>query len=163
MFRFLLFALFTLSGTVRAESPPDIWSQVIRATNYAATAKASFKVGCKPENPLSLRPQYQLLCPKLDSIPEAVIEEAALPYLKRHLTESTARQALAFWSTSRGASISKKIVQEIRTGALNQLTQSDLQILDKANKSEYGRALGAFAKDREGSGAVARAMLAYEP
>ena len=148
-------------GYVQAQS--DAWAQVLRATNYAATTKASFRVGCRQSSPPASTPQYRVLCPKLDAIPGQVIEAAALPYLKRHLSEATAHQAIAFWSSSRGAGISRKIVAEIESGVHNQLTEEDLRLLDAANRSEYGLALSSFARDREGSVAVARALLAYEP
>lgn len=157
----IVLALFTVGA--QSQSGDDVWVKALRATGYAAVSKAAAKPGCNPENPLSATPQYRQLCPKLASIPDSVIELAALPYFKRYLTEDLARQAMAFWSSNRGKDLTKKIVKEIETNVHNQLNVEDFKTLDSANKTDYGRALKLFASDREQGIVVARAMLAYVP
>lgn len=153
--------LAAFSTDVFSQPATDLWTDTFKAINFVATSKAAARVGCRPENPLSAAPQYKLLCPNLNDIPDAIIETAALPYLKHHVTEGVARQAIAFWSSDRGKSLHRKIVKEIETGVFNQLNTEDLKMLDTANQTEYGRALNALANDKAQSLAVAQAMLAY--
>ncbi len=152
-----------LSASTWSQPTGDIWTQTFKAIDFAATSRASFRLACRPENPLSAVPQYRQLCPKLEVIPDSVIETAGLPYLKQYLTEAVALQAITFWSSSRGKTLSKKIIREIETGEYNQLNAEDVKVLNIANQSEYGRALSSFASDRAQGTAVAQAMLAYVP
>ena len=144
-----------------SEPKNEVWTKTFRAIEFAALARASFKPGCK--NHLSMTPQYSQLCPKLDSIPDVVIEAAALLYLKRYLSEDAAREAISFWSTTRGRDLNKKILREIETGIYGQLSAADLEMLEKVNRTAYGRALYAFSADKEQGAAVARAMINYVP
>lgn len=156
----LLLALCVGAAAQAADEP---WDSLLQSSRYADTMRGSFRTGCKPGHALSTTPAYVILCPKLDKIPSSVIEAVALPCLKQHVPENVARQGLQFWSSSVGSELSRKIVREIESGVNDQLSQEDLRSLDRANKSEYGRSLSAFATDRECSAAVARAMLRYEP
>ena len=158
----LLLSLFISAPIAWGQPGSDLWTQTMQAIGFAATAKAGIRVGCRPGNPLSSTVSYVLLCPKLDSIPDSVIESAALPYLKKYLTEDGARQATAFWSSDLGRKLKGKIVREIETGVYNQLDADDLRRLNSANQSEFGRTLKSFGMDKEQARSVVRAMLDYE-
>lgn len=164
-FGYLLIFLALLIPTpiVWGQAGSDLWTQTVKAIGFAATTKAGIRVGCALGSPLSSNASYIVLCPKLDAIPNSVIESAALPYLKQYLTEDSARQATAFWSSDRGRKLTSKIVREIETGVYNQLHADDLKLLNSANQSEFGRTLKSFAMDKEQGRAVIRAMLDYEP
>lgn len=164
-FGYLLIFLALLIPTpiVWGQAGSDLWTQTVKAIGFAATTKAGIRVGCALGSPLSSNASYIVLCPKLDAIPNSVIESAALPYLKQYLTEDSARQATAFWSSDRGRKLTSKIVREIETGVYNQLNADDLKLLNSANQSEFGRTLKSFAMDKEQGRAVIRAMLDYEP
>jgi len=156
----VLSVVFAIAAEARAD---DIWHTTLKTIQFAATAKASFKAGCDPANPISRTPSSLVLCPKLDAIPDSVIEEAALPYLKQHISEKNAQDAIAFWSSDRGKALTKKILLEIEQGVYKHLDADDLRALASVNRTQYGRALKAFATDPQQNRAVARAMLSYEP
>jgi hypothetical protein len=159
LFSALVCTCFTAISVAQEANP---WAEVLQAVSYAETAKASFEKGCKIEG-TNQNPSYLILCPKLSQIPNSVIERAAEPFLKEHLSESIAMQAKEFWLTPKGKMLRKKIIVEIKTGRFNQLTQADLKELDSANKTSYGQALLTFSKNAAANRAVARAMLQYEP
>ncbi len=163
--RIFVFAAVAMvfAGRVSAEEADQPWVQMLEVMHYAQTAKASFAKGCASDTPLSKTQAYTLLCPKLPAIPNAVINAAALPFARKHVSDVQAREAIAFYLSPPGRDLAEKMLREIETGRFEQLSSADLERLDAANKSPYGRALKAFAADRAGNGAVARAMLAYEP
>lgn len=160
---FGLLVLLALSAAARAQERTEPWSTLLNVIRYAATTKASFRVGCKTGHLLSTTPAYLIICPKLDQIPDSAIETAALPCMKQHVAEDLARRAISFWSTPTGQQLSLKSVREIESGINDQLSAEELQLLDARNRSDFGLALSTFANERECSRAVARAMLRYEP
>ncbi|QDQ25177.1 hypothetical protein FNU76_01720 [Chitinimonas arctica] len=157
------FVLIGITASGQAKKEPDVWLQALRSINYAATVKAGFVPGCKGGSALSLSKYYRLVCPKLYSIPNEIIESAALPYLKRHVSKDIALQAIAAWTSREGILLSQKMVLVIESGQKDLLTFDDLRMLDDRNRSEHGRAFGAFADDKEGSAAVVTAMSLYVP
>ncbi len=146
-----------------AQTAPDVWERLIIVKRYAATVRAIYARDCNANTPIAQTPPYKLLCPKLASIPNNVIESAAIPYMRAHISREVAEEAVTFWTSVRGQELSKKIAKEVDSGIFDQLTSDDLCLLDEANKSRYGLALSAFATDREAASAVARAMVGYEP
>jgi hypothetical protein len=108
-------------------------------------------------------PRLKDLCAKRIKIPDRVMEEAALPYLRQHVSERVAREAIVALQDEKQRWLSDKLNKEIASGKQDQLTAADLDLLQKRNESEYGRALFAFASDKEQGRAVARAMMNYEP
>ena len=158
-----LFLLVAFCAGTAAQVRVEPWSTLLRVMRYSATLKASFRVGCKTAHALSATPAYLIICPKLDKIPDSVIETAALPCVKHYVPEDVARRAVSFWSTAAGEQLSIKSVREIASGVNDQLSEEELKLLDERNKTDFGLALSAFATDRECSRVVARAMLQYEP
>jgi NACalpha-BTF3-like transcription factor len=154
----LAFALLMSSPTI-AQS--DVWHDLLSALKFADVNRARLEFDCN-QNPLyRTKDMLVALCKKRYELPNHVYEEAALPYLKKHLTESMAKQALAQVSGNTWQSLSRKLRTEIRTGKHDQLTQEDIDLLEKQNQSEVGRALSTFASDKEQGIAVARAILTY--
>jgi hypothetical protein len=76
----------------------DLWSQAATALRIGATSKASYGPPCQPGDPRSSLQTYREVCPKVSSIPDAIIDAASVPYLKRYLTEADAKtvSSLAF-------------------------------------------------------------------
>jgi hypothetical protein len=157
------FVAVAFASRALAEEVSQPWAQMLEAVQYAETAKASFAKGCLADNPLSKTPVYTGICPKLARIPNTVINAAALPFARKYVSDSQARDAIAFYVAPAGRNLVEKILREIETGRFDQLSPADLQKLDAVNKSPFGRALKDFGTDREGNSAVARAMLSYEP
>lgn len=164
-FRQLLMVLigFVIPMTVHPQSNDALWRQLVQTVNFAELARASFKPGCHPNNPLSATYSYNKLCPKIDMIPDSVIEETALPYFKYYVPPHLAREAIAFWSSDRGVALSEKMLKDIEAGTFVHLDKEDEKLLIEVNQTEYARVLGYVADDRELSIAVAQAMLNYEP
>jgi hypothetical protein len=157
------FAALTFSISAYTEPNEHLWKQLFKAISFSETSKASFKPACQPSHPLASTPSYKELCPKLDAIPDSIIEAAALPYLKHYVTEDMAREAIAFWSSAPGKALTKKILQDIATGNFNHLDAEDIRLLNMVSKTEYGRALNALGKDNAQGSAVVQAMLYYAP
>jgi len=79
----------------------------------------------------------------------------------RHLSEPMAKRALDQVSSATWQSVGRKLIVEIATGKRDQLTEEDIAFLERENQTEVGKALSAFATDKEQGLAVARAALAY--
>ena len=150
-------------GEAFAEDQVQPWPRVLEVVAYAETARASLSKGCENGNPLAGTAAYLVICPKLKSIPPRVIEAAALPYLKKHLSVAEAQAAINFYTSPIGRGLMPKILREIETGKYDQLSAEDLQQMDKVNKTAFGQALKRFGMDKEANVAVVRAMLAYGP
>lgn len=164
--------LIVLSALViscsQAETTGDeLYFQLFKALNYSETSRATFKSDCQHYDPLALAGtpdgQLKILCPKLDLIPDSVMETVALSYVKLHVSPKLARKAISFWSSNEGKRLKKKLTKEIATKKHDQLNADDIKLLQMANQSEYGHALGAFASDKAHGLAVVQTMLGYEP
>ena len=164
-FRYAVVTLwaFAITQGCHAQDSDHPWAQMLQIIGYSATAKASFANGCLRDNPLSQTQAYLILCPKLGKIPASVIESAALPFVRKYVTADQAREAIAYYISPVGSNLQGKMLREIESGKYDQLSAVDLQQMDVTNKSAFGRALKNFSMDKEGSSAVARAMLRYEP
>lgn len=169
IFRNLLIVLIPLviSCSQTETAGDELYFQLFKDLRLSETSKAAFKSDCQHYDPLALAGtvdgQLKILCPKLDLIPDSVMETAALPYVKRHVSPKLARKAISFWSSNEGKRISKKLIKEIATKKYDQLNADDIKLLQMANQSEYGRSLGAFADDKAYGLAVVKAILDYEP
>jgi hypothetical protein len=162
--RIIAFAVAaTITGSLGAadREQQQPWAQMLEVMGYAELAKASFARGCLPRNPLSGTAAYIVLCPKLSFIPNKVINDAALPFARKHVSGSEARDVIAYYASPRAQSLREKMHREIRTGRNDQLSPAELQELKEADNAPFARALAAFAADREGNRVVARAMLSY--
>lgn len=154
-----LFLLLLAAGPTIAQS--DIWHDLLRAMQIADANRARLEFECN-HNPLfRTKDQLVAMCEKRNKIPNHVFEEAALPYLKKHLSETMAKRALNQISSQTWQSVGRKITAEIRAGRRDLLTQEDIEFLEQQNQSEVGKALSSFATDKEQGIAVARAILAY--
>lgn len=141
----------------------DVWVQALRAARYVDTARAAFRPGCNQSNPLSQLPQYITLCPKLEVIPNDVIEAAALPFFRSLVSEADAREAIAIWSSAERRALIPKMIREISSGVYNQLTPQDMKLLEETNRLPASIRLSRFSASKDVGRAVAQAMLAYEP
>ena len=157
------FALAILSANVNARSADDVWLQALKAIKFAAISRGSVEPQCKPGNRTSTTPQYQMLCPKLRKIPDSVIENAALPYFKRHVSEDAAREAISFFSSEGGKAIQIKMIKNVTTGMYDHFNEEDSFVMAARDQSAYGKAFSRFASDKEQAAAVVRAMLDYIP
>jgi hypothetical protein len=159
----VLCLISALPMSARAAPESSLGPKLLRAIQYAAVTRASFGPNCRGNSLVSQLPRYKSICPKLTAIPDDVMESAALPYLECHISHELAKQAINFWSSNRGRALTQTIIKEIETGRFDQLSPEELKMLDRANKTPYGRALKDFAADKRVSTAVIDAMSAYEP
>ena len=157
----LLLSTFGLCSISVAET--DVWHELFHAMRFADINRAQLESDCREDSRFTSIAHLKKLCEKRKVIPDTVMEEAALPYLKRHVSERVAKEAIAQLTEDSARTISNKLIVEISSGRKNQLTQSDMVQLKLRNESEYGRALSAFASDKEQGLALARALIAYEP
>ncbi len=154
----LMFAALALLGTnVQAKAVDDVWLQALKTIKFAAISRGSVKPHCSPIK----MPQYQQLCPKLHTIPDAVIENAALPYFKQHVSKDAAREAISFFSSEGGKAIQQKMIKEVETGIFDQFNEEDAFVMGARDQSEYGKAFNRFTSDKKQAMAVVQAMLAY--
>ena len=156
---FLAFFLFIFTAIASAE--PDIWHELLHRLQLADTNRARLEFECKNNSLYQTMDRLIALCEKRNRIPDHVFEEAALPYLMRHLSEPMAKRALDQVSSATWQSVGRKLIVEIATGKRDQLTEEDIAFLERENQTEVGKALSAFATDKEQGLAVARAALAY--
>jgi hypothetical protein len=144
-----------------AQAEPDIWRKLLRVMDFSKINRATLVYACRETPQYKSTPKLVALCAKRDQIPNHVIEDAALPYLKRHVTERVAKQAILELSTDASIKLSDKLNLEIASGKQDLLSEADLVLLKRRNETEYGRALSAFASDKEQGRAVSRALLDY--
>jgi hypothetical protein len=163
MYKYISSLMLLVWSIAVTASSDDLWTQTASALRIGATSKASYGPLCRPDDPRSALQSYREVCPKISSIPDAIIDAASLPYLKHYLTEADARGALAFWSSPTGKELLEKILLEIETGVFNQLTPDDLALLEHADNSHFGRALQKMQTDREWTFALMRVIHAYDP
>lgn len=157
---FLCLAVVVSIQSVHAE--PDVLRRLLKSLEFAETNKARLEFDCR-ENPIYKSNQrLVLLCSKGGRIPDYVIEDAALPYLKKYVSAKMAAQAIEILQTDIQRALSNKLIQEIVSGKQDRLTAEDIRLLRQRNESIYGQALSSFASDKEQGSAVARAMLNYE-
>ena len=146
-----------------AKAEPDVWREVLRLMQFTSINHARLEFECRQVPRPAPTSVLQALCEKRYRVPDRVIEEAALPFLRKHVPEPLAKRAVVQLSSKPSQDVGQKLVTEIRTGKQDQLTQEDIVFLTQQNQSEVGRALGAFASDREQATAVVKAILAYTP
>ncbi|WP_313234138.1 hypothetical protein [Delftia acidovorans] len=151
----------SLSAADNQQQQP--WAQMLEVMRYAETAKASLARGCLPGNNLSRTAAYIALCPKLSFISNKLINDAALLFARRHLSDSEARDVIAYYASPRAQHLRDKMNREIRTGRNDQLSPAELQEIKRTDNAPFARALSEFAGDPECNKAVARAILSYEP
>lgn len=152
-------ALALLATTANAQT--DVWHDLLRALQIADITKARLEFDCKNDPRYSSVVRLSALCEKRHRIPDQVIEDAALPFLQKHLSESMARRALAQVSEATWQSVGRKLTIEIRTGKRDQLTPEDIAFLEEQNQSEVGTALKELAADKSQGIAIGKAMLDY--
>ena len=162
MKKFLIcFFAFVSSNIVQARPADDIWFRTLQVVRFADAARAGLRPACSPRSSRPIRPEFRIVCQRLEVIPDAVIESAARPFLKIHVSKDLARKAIEFWSTAAGASLSEKMLKEMESGVQDQLSDADLSLMGKRDATDYGIALGSFASDKLQSAAVFQAMYAY--
>lgn len=157
---FIFLVIFMAIPTAHAE--PDIFAKLLKSIGFAETNKAQLEFDCRENLVFKSNLRLKELCGKRNRIPDYVIEEAALPYLRKYVSERIAKQAIESMQTEVQRALSNKVRQEIASGKRDRLTAEDLRLLEKRNESEYGRALFSFSSDKEQAAAVGRAMLNYE-
>lgn len=141
----------------------DMWHVLLRSMGFADINRARLEFDCRETPQFASNSRLMDLCAKRNQIPDYVIEEAALPYLRQYVSERLAKQAIDALQSEDQKALSNKLNQEIASGKRDRLTSADIDLLEKRNATEYSRALSAFASDKEQGRAVARAMLNYQP
>lgn len=145
--------------TAKSGAASEIHLSVLRSTDYAALVRVTVRRDCRG----SASAGSPSICSKIEAVPDSVIERAALPFLKRHVSVTQAVAALEFWSSPEGAEISDTLVREIATQNPTLLSKRQLAKLDQFNKSDAGQALSRLSEDHELSITVLRAVEAYAP
>lgn len=163
--RILLACHLTFASTICIAATKDdaIWLELIHVMHFVEINRAQIEFGCKNTLDFSNNPILKNLCKKRHLIPARVIEEAALPYLQRHVTIQMAKAAIAELSSESSQVISRKLVTEIASGKRDQLSPIEIEQLRQQMSLAFYSALKAFTSDREQGLAVSRAMIAYEP
>ena len=141
----------------------DVWHILLRSMEFVDINRAQLEFDCTETPQYMSNPRLKGLCAKRNQIPDYIIEEAALPYLRQYVSERVANQAIDALKAEDQRALSNKLNQEIASGRRDRLTAADIDLLEKRNATEYGHALSAFASDKEQGRAVARAMLNYQP
>ncbi|WP_152643486.1 hypothetical protein [Paracidovorax citrulli] len=164
IFRIIVFAIFatttaSLSAADNEQRQP--WAQMLEVVGYAETAKASLARACLPGNLISRTSAYTALCSKLSFIPNNVINDAALPFARKHVSGSEARDAIAYYSHPRAQRLREKSNRELRTGRNDQLSPAELKEVMEVDNQPFARALSDFAGDPECNRAVARAIISF--
>ncbi|MFZ6781227.1 hypothetical protein ACO0LD_30700 [Undibacterium sp. Ji83W] len=137
--------------------------ELMRVLHFAEINRGKLESTCRENPQFSVNSRLIDLCAKRNLIPDTVIEDAALPYLKHYLSTELAREAIAAYKLEPEKALSQKLRAGIASGKADELTQEELLMLKRRNASRHGLALSAFALDRERGMAVARAMFEYEP
>jgi len=132
--------------------------KLLQAISYADLVRVVAKRKCS--NPAEAS---HPVCSKLDRVPNSFIERSALPYLKKHVSMAKAETALKFWTSPDGARINTFLVRYFSGQDPTLLSKSDVEKLDRFNKSEAGIALSSLTQDREANIAVLRAIGSYAP
>ncbi len=156
----LLFGTFSINTFAQGDNS---LRELLRVLGFAATNRAQIEFSCRENLQFAANPRLMSLCAKRNLIPDTVIEDAALPYLKRYITTQVALEAVSVLRLEPEKAVSRKLIIEIAAGRQYLLTKEDPQLLKRRNESKYGQALSAFAADPEQGRAVARAMFEYEP
>lgn len=153
--------VFMLLLSTTANARPDIWHELLHFMQFADVNRATLEFHCNQHPSFLTVDRLRALCEKRHRIPDHVFEDAAIPYLKKHISEPMAKRAISQISTKAWQSVGRKLITEIATGKQDQLTTEDIAFLEKQNQSEVGRALSAFSTDKEQGIAVAKAMQEY--
>ena len=162
--RILVLLIAASSSTSVAWAQKDaVWRDLLRAMRFSEINRARLEFECRENPQFSSHPKLQDLCKKRPLIPDAVMETAALPYLKHHVSAQIAKEAIAALTSEPGRTLSRKSIVEIASGKHDQLTPEEIEQLGQQNRTRFSQALSAFATDREQGIAVARAMMAHEP
>lgn len=158
----IFFSLAVVASIQSVHAEPDVFRKLLKSLGYAETNKARLEFDCR-ENPI-FKSNHRLivLCGKGSRIPDYVIEDAGLPYLKKYVSAQLAAQAIEILQLDIQRALSNKLIRNIASGKNDRLTTEDIRLLRLRNESEYGKALSSFASDKEQGTAVARAMLNYE-
>lgn len=153
--------LLILALPTASVAQTDIWHDLLHAMRFADVNRASLEHDCR-DNPLFTSiVRIKTLCGMRDRIPDQIFEDAAMPYLQRHVTDLIAREAITALTSEPGRTVNAKVTAEVASGKRDQLTPEEIVLLQRQNQSEFGRALRAFASDREQGQAVSRAILEY--
>jgi len=137
--------------------------ELLRVMGFSELIRAQVDFSCRQDAQYAANPRLITLCDKRHHIPDAVIEDAALPYLKRHMSTQLALAAINILKSASEKAVSKKLTAEIASGRHDLLTPEELLLLKRRNESRHGQALSSFATDPEQGRAVARAMFEYDP
>ncbi|PXX33716.1 hypothetical protein [Undibacterium pigrum] len=137
--------------------------ELLRVMGFSELIRAQVDVSCRQDAQYAANPRLITLCDKRHHIPDTVIEGAALPYLRRHMSTQLAQEAIAILTSPSEKAVSRKLTAEIASGNHNLLTPDELLLLKRRNESRHGQALSAFSSDPEQGRAVARAMFEYDP
>jgi hypothetical protein len=132
--------------------------RVLQAIEYADLTRVVTLSMCKRKPELVTRLPA---CAKISGVPNAFIEQMALPHFNRYISPVNAKSALQFWSSDNGAKIAKKMLREIAENNPTLLTTNEKQLLNNFNQSEAGVALKRLAQDRDVSQSIIRAVGAY--
>ncbi len=159
--RWILTALLLAQGSSLAQPIDDPWRATLTAINHAAVSKATLRHRCTLAQAVDGADSFGSLCARLATIPDAVLDDTALPYLKLHLSEDLARSASLFWSSSAGQLLRQKSIKEIESGVQDQLTPDERTAQRQRDRTNDGRALMRFASDQRQTMAVMRAMTRY--
>lgn len=155
-------SLYIIAFSASATAQSDVWHELLQVMRFGDVNRARLEFDCRSNPQFSSMAHLISLCKRQELISNQVIEQAALPFMKKHLSERLAKQGIAQLSSKSARTITDKLIIEIASGKQDQLTQNELILLKQQNESEVGRALSAFATDREQGLAVGRAILEYQ-
>jgi hypothetical protein len=137
----------------------DVYAQLLGTLRYAETFRISMSKTC-PRLPATADSKVLKLCSQVGFTPDKKIIQAAEPHVRKQVSIEEARKALGFWSSAEGTEISRKLVAQMRGESNSHFSPEETRLLEKANTSSYGVALGRFANSTEASIAIIRELAA---
>lgn len=156
----LLLVLIPFNSHAQVEPKEGVLLRMLKVIRYSDIGRAAFHARCAVPK-YDPRPSVAALCKHLDSIPDSVIESAAMPYVKIYMNQELAQKAIEFWSSKSAQSLKDQLILEVRLGKNLPLTSEQSALFHLEEQSDHGIALRKFADDRAQGRAVAQAMVAY--
>jgi hypothetical protein len=139
--------LLALPGDAQTKNPAeyDLYIEVLRATRYFDTLRASLSATCAKINAESS------FCAgfvkKLKLTPNTTLEDIALPHLKSHMTPEEAKETVEFWSTPASKVALTKMIAAMSNGSTYLPENNEIIAIQQFTNSPPGIALKRFQTD----------------
>lgn len=136
----------------------DPYSALLRATHHAEIVRGTVLAMCRMEAREDAKSRAE--CENARQRPDEVIDQAALPFLRRHVSEQQARDALAYYNSPEGRTIARRTLAMLKGEPQEAAGERDLAALQAFNASPAGLAMRAFSGDKAAGVAISGALTA---